>query len=104
MKITLNELRDARTISDVYHKRHQDANGRSTLFWASITISQGTDNVARREARGHFDLTCKYRGRFVYHGTRRWVTSKRIISAIRSFLDDEIASADVGYFKVESET
>lgn len=91
MKITLNELVDGRTIGDVYDKRHTDESGRSTYYWASITISQGTDGVARREARGHFDTTCKYRGRFIYPETGRWVSSKKIINAIRAFLDDEIS-------------
>ena len=101
MMIKLNDLKDSRTLIDVGRGKYTDESGRSTLYWASITICQGTDGVAQREACGIYDTKSKYRGRFLYRETGRYMTSPRIISAVRAFVDQEIANSSIGFVSEE---
>ena len=85
MEIKINKLQDARTFGDARRKKHIDVNGRSTKFWASVTIEE-------RELRGYFNTTDPNRGRwFINHKTHRGISSPKIIAAIRECLDNELA-------------
>ena len=101
MMIKLNHLEDSRTLIDVGRGKCTDESGRSTLYRVSITICQGTDGVAQREACGTYDTKSKYRGRFLYRETGRYMTSPRIISAVRAFVDQEIANSSIGFVSEE---
>jgi hypothetical protein len=97
MNITVNEIRDTRTIQDVYRNRHTDENGRSTYYWASVTVSQGVDGVAQRELRGFFQTDDPHRGRaFLNPETGRYARSKKIATKIRVAIDLELATSEIG--------
>lgn len=94
MKVTLNTIRDRRSLWDCAKKRFTNGNGRSTLYGVEVTIENGKTT---RTARGMYDTASRYRGRLLYHGTDRYVTSPKIIEAIRDCIDGELAIRWVGY-------
>ena len=94
MKVTLNKIKDCRSIWDCYKKKFTNDNDRSTRYGVEVTIENGKTT---RTARGIYDTTNRYRGRLLYHGTDRYVTSPKIIEAIRDCIDGELAIRWVGY-------
>ena len=94
MKVTLNKIKDRRSLWDCYQKRFTNGNGRSTLYGVEVTIENGK---SIRTARGMYDTTSRYRGRLLYHGTDRYITSPKIIEAIRDCIDGALAIRWVGY-------
>ena len=90
MEIKLNDLRDTRTFGDAKRNRHIDPNGRSTKWWASVTIT-----AKARELRGHYDVTCPFRGVLMNPETGRFSRSPKIVAAIRECLDYAIGNSDV---------
>ena len=97
MNIYVNEIRDSRTIQDVYRNRHTDENGRSTYYWASVTVSQGVDGVAKRELRGFFQTDDPHRGRhFLNPETGRYARSEKIANQIRVAIELKLAITQIG--------
>lgn len=94
MKVTLNNIKDCRSLWDCYKKKFTNDNDRSTLYRVEVTIENGQ---ATRTARGMYDTTSPYRGRLLYVGTDRYITSQKIIDAIRDCIDGELAIRWVGY-------
>ena len=94
MRVTLNTISDRRSLWDCHQKRFTDGNGRSTLYGVEVTIENGKTT---RTARGMYDTTNRYRGRLLYHGTGRYITSPKIIEAIRDCIDGALAIRWVGY-------
>ena len=94
MKVTLNKIKDRRSLWDCYQNRFTNGNGRSTLYGVEVTIENGK---SIRTARGMYDTTSRYRGRLLYHGTDRYITSPKIIEAIRDCIDGALAIRWVGY-------
>ena len=94
MRVTLNKIKDCRSWWDCYQKRFTNDNDRSTHYGVEVTIENGKTT---RMARGIYDTTSRYRGRLLYFGTDRYITSPKIIDAIRDCIDGELAIRSVGY-------
>ena len=92
MEIKLNDLRDTRTFGDAKRNRHIDPNGRSTKWFASVTI---TVSGKARELRGSYESTCSFRGVLMNPETGRFSRSPKIVAAIRECLDYAIGNSDI---------